>query len=169
MKNFRKSDYALNKNNKGGIAYRFADGTAATVTLADYLAENPGKTEADFRELKRVSDEIYEEQDRAESRQTRRNVSMNALRNTLQYADKSAEDTFFDGMDMREEDGSARLRLEEARKALGALTEAQRRRYLMYRVEGLTICEIAELEGASFQMISKTISAAQRKIKNRKK
>lgn len=46
MKNYRKSDYALNKYRKG-IVYKFADGIVE-VTLEDYLRENPDKTETDF-------------------------------------------------------------------------------------------------------------------------
>ena len=57
MKNYQKSDYALNKMNKEAIMYRFADGIVR-VTLKDYIAENPGKTEQDFVELKKLSDEI---------------------------------------------------------------------------------------------------------------
>ncbi|MDR0818701.1 MAG: RNA polymerase subunit sigma-24, partial [Oscillospiraceae bacterium] len=57
MKNYQNSDYALNKFSKG-IVYRFTDGIVE-VTLADYLAENPGRTETDFRILKEASDENY--------------------------------------------------------------------------------------------------------------
>lgn len=57
MKNYHKSDYALNKYRKG-IVYKFADGIVE-VTLEDYLRENPDKTEADFQALKRLSDEWY--------------------------------------------------------------------------------------------------------------
>ncbi len=42
MKNYRKSDYALNKFSEG-IVYQFSDGTVE-ISLADYLRDNPGKT-----------------------------------------------------------------------------------------------------------------------------
>ena len=54
MKNYTDCDYALNKINKNAIVYRFAD-EVVEVTLADFLAENPDKTEADFRALKEFS------------------------------------------------------------------------------------------------------------------
>lgn len=57
MKNYNKSGYALNKVSQN-IVYRFADGIVE-VTLADYLRENPNKTEEDFKELKAMSDEMY--------------------------------------------------------------------------------------------------------------
>ena len=41
MKNYRDSDYAANKY-ASGIVYRFANKTV-TVTVEDYLKENPGK------------------------------------------------------------------------------------------------------------------------------
>ena len=57
MKNYKNSDYALNKYSEG-IVYQFTD-SMVEVTLADYLRENPEKTEADFMELKALSDAIY--------------------------------------------------------------------------------------------------------------
>lgn len=71
MKNYRDSDYALNKHSKG-IVYRFAD-KIVEVTLAGYLAENPDKTEADFRMLKELSDSIYLDQVQDENAQTKKN------------------------------------------------------------------------------------------------
>lgn len=60
MKNYKDSDYALNKFSEG-IVYRFAD-RIVEITLDHYLAENPDKNEQDFWELKALSDEIYHQQ-----------------------------------------------------------------------------------------------------------
>ena len=60
MKNYKDSDYALNKFSEG-IVYKFAD-RIVEITLEDYLAENPGRTAQDFLELKALSDEIYHQQ-----------------------------------------------------------------------------------------------------------
>ena len=46
MKNYRESDYALNKFSKG-IVYKFADETVE-LTMEDFLRETPGATEEDF-------------------------------------------------------------------------------------------------------------------------
>ena len=46
MKNYKDSDYALNKFSEG-IVYRFAD-RIVEIAQEDYLAENPGKTAQDF-------------------------------------------------------------------------------------------------------------------------
>ena len=43
MKNYKDSDYALNKYSQG-IVYKFADGIVE-ITLEDYLRDNPDKTE----------------------------------------------------------------------------------------------------------------------------
>ncbi|KAF5065725.1 hypothetical protein DSECCO2_270830 [anaerobic digester metagenome] len=59
MKNYKDSDYALNKFSKG-IVYRFAD-RIAEITLKDYLAENTYKTLKDFIEFKALSD-LYQEE-----------------------------------------------------------------------------------------------------------
>lgn len=77
MRDYRKSDYAINKYSPN-IVYRFHD-EIVEVSLEDYLKENPDKTEQDFAELKALSDEIYYEQDRAESAQTRKDVSIHGL------------------------------------------------------------------------------------------
>ena len=77
MKNYRESDYALNKYSQG-IVYKFADGVVE-VTLEDYLRDNPEKTEADFAELKAWSDGIYHEQAVQEQRTCRRNVSIDQV------------------------------------------------------------------------------------------
>lgn len=77
MRDYRKSDYAINKYSPN-IVYRFDD-EIIEVSLEDYLKENPDKTEQDFAELKALSDGIYYEQDRAESAHTRKNVSIHSL------------------------------------------------------------------------------------------
>ncbi len=72
MKNYKDSDYALNKFSEG-IVYRFAD-RIVEITLEDYLAESPGKTAEDFLELKALSDEIYHQQVTHENRTSRLDV-----------------------------------------------------------------------------------------------
>lgn len=81
LRDYRKSDYAINKYSPN-IVYRFHD-EIIEVALEDYLKENPDKTEQDFAELKALSDEIYYEQDRAESTQTRKDVSIHGDRKSV--------------------------------------------------------------------------------------
>ena len=160
MKNFQDSDYALNKHSEG-IVYRFAD-EIIEVTLADFLAENPGKTEANFAALKAFSDGDYRDQDRSGYRQTWKNAPLNGLDETEQCAAPSPEEILIDEPEQAEK---RQRQVEIAKRALDKLTEVQRRRYLMYHVKGLTEEEIAAIENATHQAVSKSLFGAEKKIK----
>lgn len=160
MKNYQSSDYAVNKF-ANGIVYRFAD-TTVEVTLADYLRQNPDKNEADFTELKALSDEIYLKQVRAENAQTKKNVSIHRLEATTLCCVASPENTLIAAEEQAE---NQRQRRKIAAKALSTLTEVQRRRYLMYVADEFTIRQIADLEGSHFTSVSESICAAKQKIK----
>ena len=158
MKNFNNSDYALNKYSEG-IVYRFAD-EVSEINLESYLAENSGKTEEDFRELKALSDVIYLEQVTDENRQTRNNGSINGLEETEHCAGDSLEDKV---IEQPEREAEENKRHELALQALDKLTEVQRHRYIMHHAEGLTTREIAEKEGASQRTIMDSIQWAEKK------
>ena len=161
MKNYRDSDYAVNKY-ASGIVYRFADQTVM-VTVEDYLQENSDKTEADFAELKAISDEIYEEQSRDANRQTYKNVSLHCVDETDIGCVPSPETIFFGAL---EETTSLKNRKTLAKRALATLTDIQRRRYLLYTVDGLSTWEIAKMEGVNQPNIMKSLRGAEKKIKN---
>ena len=163
MKNYQDSDYALNKYSKG-IVYRFADGVVE-VTLEDYLAENPGKTPDDFMELKRLSDEMYNGQDRDENAQTKKNISFDELETgSFRYA-PSPEEMFIGEIDAQEEAEDRKRRLRIANNALDTLTDVQRRRYLLHFVDELSTWEIARIEGTNQKSVHESLQAAQKKIK----
>jgi len=163
MQNYKDSDYALNKYSEG-IVYRFANGIVE-VTLAGYLAENPGKTEADFRALKAISDSLYLEQVQAGNSQTYKNSPYDELNETALCQSPSPEDYHIGKIDAREEAERRRERLYIANLALGKLTEIQRRRYLMHHAEGMTTREIADIEGTHFTTVHESLQAADKKIK----
>jgi DNA-directed RNA polymerase specialized sigma subunit len=160
MKNYQNSDYAVNKKAKG-IVYRFADQTIE-VGLEDYLRENPNKTEADFAKLKALSDSDYYEQDRDDYRQTWKDVPLSGLDETELCSTPSAEIEII-GRD--EQAAKQRKRQELALAAIGKLTDVQRRRYLMYHSQGMTVREIAAEEGVAFQVVGRSILGATKKIK----
>lgn len=81
MKNYRDSDFALNKFSEG-IVYKFAN-EVIEITMEDYLRETPGATEEDFLKWKDLSDSDYEEQSRKENAQTKKNVSLSLLEETV--------------------------------------------------------------------------------------
>lgn len=99
MKNYRESDYALNKYSRG-IVYKFADGVVE-VTLEDYLRENPGKTEADFLELKALSDEMYLDQVRMETAQGKKLVSLHGLEETDACATRPLDEEYMEDEEKR--------------------------------------------------------------------
>jgi len=160
MKNYNDSDYALNKYSTD-IVYRFSDGIM-TVTLADYLTENPGKTEADFYVLKELSDAIYQKQNRDDYRRTWKDIPLYGLDGTTACAAPSPEDEVIEKPERKMNDLRRR---ELAGQALDTLTEVQRRRYLLYAANGLTTREIAEKEGVGQRTVMDSIQWAEKKIK----
>jgi len=160
MNRFETGDYALNKHS-GGIVYRFADGIAE-ITLADYLAENPGKTESDFRKLKELSDADYLERDRAEFRQTWKDTPLDALADIEICSMPSPETEVIDVPDEAERETK---RAALGMVAWGKLTEIQRRRYLMHHVKGLSTRKIADVERVSHVAVVYSLDAAEKKIK----
>ena len=163
MKNYTDSDYALNKYSDN-IVYRFAD-SIVEITLTDYLTENPGMTEADFYALKKHSDNIYHEQIQAENTQTYKNTPFDELNETALCLKLSPEDSFIGELEAQEEAERRERLIETACRALETLTEIQRRRYLMYRVEGLSTWQIASSEGINQKSVHECLQAAEKKIK----
>ncbi|HZJ78568.1 MAG TPA: RNA polymerase subunit sigma-24 [Clostridia bacterium] len=160
MKNYQSSDYAANKYARG-IVYRLAD-TTVEVKMEEYLRENPGKTKADFAELKALSDEIFFEQDRNEGRQRKKMVSFHALEETDLLAVPSPEETM---IATEEQVEKQKFRREIAAKTLSVLTDVQRRRYLLHTVNGMTTRAIAEKDGVSHVAVVYSLEQAEKKIK----
>jgi len=161
MKNYRDSDYAVNKNAEG-IVYRFANQTIE-ITLADYLRENPSKTPVDFAELKALSDTDYYDTDRSDYRQTWKNTSFDNLGEDerASLAAPSVEDEV---IDKGEREALLAQRQSLSALALDKLTDKQRRRYVLYHVHGKSYREIADIENAHFTSVEESILAAEKKI-----
>ena len=158
MKNYRDSDYAINKYSNS-IVYRFAD-RIVEVTLSDYLAENSQKTEQDFIELKMLSDEIYLEQVRNENAQTKKNVSLDGLDETEKCATFPLDEQYM-------EKQNRKYVIQAARKLLeyDLLTDIQKRRFILFYFKGLTTRRIAQLEGITQNAVWKSINASEKKLK----
>ena len=120
MKNYQTGNYALNKNSEG-IVYRFADGTTATYTLADYLAENPGKTEADFAALKELSDSDYRTTDRADNAQTKNNTAFDEMSAAMLRFSPSPEDLLVREINEREAAERHERQVELSKRVLGKI------------------------------------------------
>lgn len=160
MQNYKNSDYALNKFSEG-IVYRFADGIVE-VKLADYLAENPGKTEADFLKLKKLSDDIYLIQVRDENAQTKHNSLYDELINTT-FSVQSPEESLINVIDAQEKYEFFKQRLTVSKNVLSKLTDVQRKRYLLHVIGGLTTRKIAEMEGVSQRTVMDSLEYVEKK------
>ena len=158
MKNYKNSDYAVNKY-ASGIVYRH-NCEIIHVTLEDYLAENPEKTEQDFFELKELSDSIYHEQDRNEYAQTKLNDSIHNMKCADLPSIQSFENDYIERMD-KQYSIQALQELFESK----TLTEIQERRLKLYIFAGLSFRQIADKEGTSHIAVWKSIQLAIEKLK----
>ena len=163
MKNYTDSDYALNKINKEAIVYRFVT-EIVEVTPSDCLAENPDMTRADFRVLKRKSNADYRKRDRLDNAQTKRNTPFDELDQTDLIYTPTPEEMLIGSINAREKAEERQRRLRIANQALDLLSDYQRRRYLMYHIDGLSEPQIAAIEGSTQQAVSKCLCLAKKKI-----
>lgn len=97
MKNYKYSDYALNKYSEN-IVYRFQN-ERIEISLKDYLSENPDKTEEDFKELKMLSDEMFHEQVKKDYNQTRLNSPLEYFENIVENSNCLLEDEYIEKLD----------------------------------------------------------------------
>jgi DNA-directed RNA polymerase specialized sigma24 family protein len=77
----------------------------------------------------------------------------------------SPEDLHFNALDAFEEARRYERRLETMRLILDKFSNVQRRRYVMYHVDGLTVREIADIEGISHVAVVYSLELADKKIK----
>ena len=143
--------------------YRFHN-EIIEITLEDYLKENPDKTEHDFAELKALSDQIYYEQDRAESAQTRKDVSIHGLEETEHCATRALDEEWEERVVDIQNRKYAWKALEQL-FTVGALTEVQKRRFRLHVFQGLSTRQIGRMEGTSHQAVAKSINLAIAKLK----
>ena len=158
MKNYKDSDFALNKYSEG-IVYKFVDGIVE-ITLADYLRDNPGRTEQDFIELKSISDEIYHQQVVDENRTSRLDVAIGGLEETEQFATEALDIEIIQKSDEQKALAAAKQLLHS-----GKLTEMQKRRFILHFFKGRSIRQIAALEGVDYRAIWDSLHWAEKKLK----
>ena len=124
----------------------------------------PDKTEHDFAELKALSDQIYYEQDRAESAQTRKDVSIHGLEETEHCATRALDEEWEERVVDIQNRKYAWKALEQL-FTVGALTEVQKRRFRLHVFQGLSTRQIGRMEGTSHQAVAKSINLAIAKLK----
>lgn len=159
MREFQKSNYAVNKF-KEGIVYHFLNGERVEVSMDDYLSENPEKSPEDFLELKKYSDQIYYEQVLEETRYERHRCSVGKLEETEKMTTPSLYIEFI----KKEERKDIQFAIKELLRK-SKLTEIQKRRFLLHFIEGFSYREIAEIEQIHFTSVQESIGSCIKKIK----
>lgn len=159
-RNYRQSDYAKNKYSNN-IVYAGLDETIE-ITLEQFLDENPGMTEEDFKYWKNWSDEDYLIADRKDTNEAKHTVSIHSIEATELVSIPSAEDIVIEKLSRESE---RVYTMKDAEAVLSKLTDIQRRRYLLYEVYGLSTPQIALSEGVSQYTVWESIDSAKKRIK----
>ena len=151
----KNSIYALNKKDPDAIVYPSANGKLIRVTREDF------PNEEEFLAFKKWSDENFHEEEKLDHREANHILSVDDLSEAALAV--PAADVLMERQHERAE--KRRMASNMVVKLKDKLTDTQFRRLWMYHVDGLTIDEIGEIEGISHQNVSKSILAAERKIK----
>ena len=146
------SDYALNKHSQN-IVYRQADGSRVKIKPEDC---------PDFDRWKAFSDGDFKELDRQDQIEAQGRVSFNDLTDAGVEPPHSVEEAAELGEPPPTEPEARTM--ENAMAILACLTETQRRRYLLYNRDGLTIRQIASQEQVAAMVVQHSIEAAKKKI-----
>ncbi len=158
MKNYRDSDYALNKFSKG-IVYIFAD-EIREISFEDLLRENPNATEAEFLRIKEISDSIYYVQDRTKNVQTRKNVSIHSLEETDLCATLSIEEEYLLSEDKRR----AMMAADKLFRDVN-VTEKQKQRFIWHCIYRMSFRQIAEIEGVHHTSVEESVNRVLKKLR----
>ena len=151
----KNSIYALNKKDPDAIVYPSANGKLIRVTREDFPSEE------EFLAFKKWSDENFHEEEKLDHREANHILSVDDLSEAALAV--PAADVIMERQHERAE--KRKIASDMVVKLKDKLTDTQFRRLWMYHVDGLTIDEIGEIEGISHQNVSKSILAAERKIK----
>ena len=151
----KNSIYAINKKDPDAIVYPTADGKFVRVTREDFPSEE------EFLAFKKWSDEDFHEEEKLDHRESNHTLAAEDLPSGALAS--PAVDVEMENQHNREE--KRRIASDMVVKLKDKLTETQFRRLWMYHVDGKTLDEIGENEGISHQNVSKSITAAEKKIK----
>ena len=152
----RKSIYALNKIDPNAIVCPDAGGNLIHLTRDDFASEE------EFLYWKTWSDNDFHTEDKRDVAEDKHRVSLDGL--TAEILAVPAMDVVMERNHDRTE--SQRKAADRVIQLKGKLTKKQFRRLWMYHVDRKSEAEIAEIEGVAQQQISKSIKAAEKRIKN---
>ncbi len=148
----KKSIYALNKKDPDAIIYKDAMGNITRLTRDDFASEE------EFLKFKKMSDENYRITENDEQKHNRRTLPLSAISEKATAA-PSIEEIL---EEKQEKLRKAKIKNLLKNSILKDLTEAQKRRLLMYYIDGLSEEEIAAKENVSHQAVSKSLQAAKK-------
>lgn len=151
----KKSIYALNKKDLDAIVYPSATGKPVRITRNDFPSEK------EFLAFKVWSDENFHKEDNRDVVESKHLISIDDISEgalAVPPIDVVME-RCHDRAEQRKQASNMVVQLKDK------LTETQFRRLWMYCVDGMTTYEIAKIEGVDHQRISKSILAAEKKIK----
>lgn len=151
----KNSIYALNKRDPDAIVYPSTTGKPVRITREDFPSEE------EFLAFKAWSDANFHEEEKLDHREANHILSADDLSEAALAV--PAIDTVMERKHNRAE--KRRQASEAVVKLKDKLTDTQFRRLWMYHIDGKTEEEIAEIEGVAQQQISKSIIAAEKKIK----
>ena len=151
----KNSIYALNKKDPDAIVYPSANGKLIRVTREDFPSED------EFLAFKKWSDENFHEEEKLDHREANHVLSVDDLSEAALAV--PAIDVLMERQHERAE--KRKIASDMVVKLKDKLTDIQFRRLWMYHVDGKTEEEIAEIEDVAQQQISKSIIAAEKKIK----
>lgn len=157
MRKYQNNDYAVNKFSKG-IVYRFVD-RYLEATLADYLKENPDKSERDFQIIKAISDDIYYQQVLEDNRYEKRKYRHEKLEETGKFSTPSLCVSYIEAEERRQIVERVQVLMNE-----GNLTDNQKRRLVLYYIGGFSYREIAQLEQVHFTSIKESVETGTAKF-----
>lgn len=153
---FKKDSlYSINKKNPDAVVYKFANGEQSLVTRADFA------TEEEFLAFKAWSDEDFHTEDKRDVLAGIRQISIDDISEAA--ISVPAIDVVMEHQHQRAV--QRRKASDMVVQLKDKLTETQFRRLWMYHVDGLDTYEIAEIEGNTHQAVSKSIIAAEKKLK----
>ena len=150
----RDTDHARNKRDAEAIVYQDAGGNTIRLTREDFASEE------EFLLWKSWSDADYHRTEKEDHLHANHTVSFEGLLDqlsTLPSMDSKPGESY----DRQEQ---VRLHIEGMKLLKSCLSEIQFRRLWMHYVEGRTVREIARIESISYQCVSKSIRAAEKKI-----
>lgn len=162
MSPYRKSLYALNRNQKG-IIYQFSD-AIVEVKCEEVMDSDDTFTEAAFEQIKSLSDQLFRDEKLSDWRNNHKHTSLDSLGCRQIPKHLSAEDEYFTSLELKKEQATECAMLEVAKVALNTLSRQQRRRFLLHAVHQMTVRQIARIEGVSYVAVHYSITSARKKI-----